>query len=57
MKKHINEKHADEEYLTIRHGKLDRKNSEYVKETNYEKNDLKQKMIKFKNETKLKKIT
>ena len=40
MKKHINEKHADEEYLTIRHGKIDRKNSEYVKETNYNKNDL-----------------
>ena len=48
-------KHADEEYLTIRHGKLDRKNSEYVKETNYEKNDLKQKIYKFKNATKLKK--
>ena len=30
----------DEEYLTIRHGKLDRKTSEYMKETNYEKNDL-----------------
>ena len=40
MKKHISEKHGAKEYLRVKHGKLDRKNSEYVKETSYDKNDL-----------------
>ena len=40
MKEHINEKHGDTRYLTIKHGKLDRKNSEYVKETSNEMNEL-----------------
>ena len=40
MKDHINEKHGVTEYLAIKHGKLDRKNKEYVKETRYDRNDL-----------------
>ena len=40
MKKHINEKHGDTGYLSITHGKLDRKNLEYVKETRYDMKDL-----------------
>ena len=40
MKKHIKEKHGAKEYLRVKHGKLDRKNAEYVKETSHDKNDL-----------------
>ena len=40
MKDHINEKHGVTEYLAIKHGKLDRKNKKYVKETRYDRNDL-----------------
>ena len=40
MKDHINEKHGVTEYLAIKHGKLDRKNKEYVKEKRYDRNDL-----------------
>ena len=30
----------DSEYITIYHGKLDRKDSNYVKQTSYDKNEL-----------------
>ena len=39
IKAHIKEKH-DSEYLTIYHGKLDRKDSNYVKQTSYDKDEL-----------------
>ena len=39
IKEHIKNKH-DSEYITITHGKLDRKDENYVKQTDYGKDDL-----------------
>ena len=39
IKKHIEEKHGSE-YVSITHGKLDRKDVNFVKETIYEKDEL-----------------
>ena len=40
MKEHIHKKHGAKEYLYIRHGKLDRKDADYVKETTYDRDEL-----------------
>ena len=40
MKEHIHKKHGAKEYLYIKHGKLDRKNADYVKETSYDRDEL-----------------
>ena len=39
IKEHIKEKH-DSEYVNIYHGKLDRKDENYVKQTSYDKDEL-----------------
>ena len=39
MREHIKEKH-ESEYVSITHGKLDRKDTNFVKETIYEKDEL-----------------